>query len=160
MISNIKTLVQQFKVCWEVFPEQALVATLDSKHAQLSKEIRKIGYSLELYGTPETADEQLSPGSDHFTKVQSALTEIAESILPSEEGPCTYEIETDQSLSYSHTRGERPDVCVTIQILHCNNWDQPFDDSEDQCLKQIQDALSELGVCRGSWSSLCKVEKV
>jgi RNA polymerase sigma-70 factor (ECF subfamily) len=48
-LARIKGLVQQFAVCWEAHPEQAVVTVLDPKgQAPRAKvELRKIGFSLE-----------------------------------------------------------------------------------------------------------------
>jgi len=154
--ARIKNLVQQFAVCWEAHPEQAVVTLLDLKAQapRVKRELRKIGFSLELCGTPELGDENVSPGCHHCRRVQSALKEIADWILPREDGRCVYEVQMEpQSLSYSRVRAYRPDVRVTIQILHRNNWDQPIDECEECCLKEMERALHEIRACEGAWSA-------
>jgi hypothetical protein len=156
-LARIKRFVQQFAVCWEAHPEQAVVTALDPKEQapRVKKELRKIGFALELYGTPDSGAENVSPGSSRCRKVQSALEEIARWILPRELRRCMYEIEMgSQSLSYSRVRADRPDVCVTIQILHRNHWDQPIDECEELCLKDMERALLEVGACEGAWRPL------
>jgi hypothetical protein len=156
-VARIKGLVQRFAVCWEAHPEQAVVTVLDPKEqaARVKRELRKIGFSLELYGTPEAGAENVSAGCNYCRRVQSALQEIADWILPREEHQCMYEVEIDtQSLSYSRVRADRPDVRVTIQILHQNNWDQPIDKWEVGCLEDMQRALRDLGACEGAWRPL------
>ena len=51
----------------EAHPQQALVTVLDSKDQvrRARAEVQKIGYSLELYGTPESGAKSVSPGSHH-----------------------------------------------------------------------------------------------
>ena len=160
-LARIKGLVQRFAVCWEAHPEQAVVTVPDPKQKGpgVKRELRKIGFSLELYGTPDSGAENVSPGSGHCRRVQSALGEIARWILPRQERRCMYEIEMgSQSLSYSRVRAERPDVSRTIQILHRNNWDRPIDECEECCLKDLERALQELGACEGAWRPLpCKL---
>lgn len=154
-LSKIKDVVKRFRVCWEVYPEQALINVVDRTHAHVSRELRKIGISLELYGTPEPGTEDLSPGGHPCRRVQAALKEIADSILPRDERPCRYEVEIDTgSLSYSRERVDRPDVRVTIKILHRNGWDQPIDESEARSLQDMEQALRELGACKGAWTPL------
>jgi hypothetical protein len=155
-LARIKGLVQQFAVCWEARPEQAVVTVLDLKEKapRAKTELRKIGFSLELYGTPEPAAKNVLPGCHDCLRVQSALKEIADWILPREERQCMYEVEADtQSLSYSRVRADRPDIRVTIQILHQSNWDRPIDECEECCLKDIERALHEIGACEGAWSA-------
>ena len=153
-LSRIKDLVQRFRVCWEAHPEQALVSVVDRKQARVNRELRKIGFSLVLYGTHQPGTEHVSPGCDHCRRVQSALKEIADWILPREKRPSMYEIEIDtQSLIYSRVRADRPDVRVTIQIRHGSGWDQPIDECEERCLKEMEQALRELGACKGAWTN-------
>lgn len=154
-LARIKGLVQRFAVCWEAHPEQAVVTMLDPKgQAPRAKaELRKIGFSLELYGTPEPAAKDVLPGCHDCLRVQSALKEIADWILPREERQCMYEVDVDtQSLSYSRVRADRPDIRVTIQILHRSNWDQPIDEYEECCLKDMERTLHEIGACEGAWN--------
>lgn len=147
--TRIKDLIQRFRVCWEAHPEQVLTTS----HSQ--KEIRKIGFALELYGTHEPGAHQVRPGCKNCRRVQSALMEIANWILPREKRPSFYEVDMDtQSLSYSRSRGDRPDVRLTIQILHRNDWDRPIDECEMRCLKEMEQALGELGACQGTWISM------
>ena len=170
--SRIKDLVQRFKVCWEAHPEQALVTVMDPKEKEKEKnkkekegdknpsshrELRNIGFSLELYGTPEPGAEDVLPGSDHCRRAESALKEIAAWILCREESQCKciYEVQGHtESLSYSPVRGNRADILVTIQILHRDNWDQPIDECEACSLKDKERALHELGACNGGWRPL------
>ena len=154
-LARIKGLVQQFAVCWEAHPEQAVVTVMGPKdQAPRSRaELRKIGFSLELYGTPAPGVENVSPGSDHCRRVQWALKEIADWILPREDGGCVYEVQMEpQSLVSSRVRADRPDVRVTIQILHRSNWDMPIDECEECCLRDMERALHEVGACEGAWS--------
>jgi hypothetical protein len=155
-LARIKSLVQRFAVCWEAHPEQAVVTVPDLKGQapRVKRELRKIGFSLELYGTPEPGLDNASPGGDPCRRVESALKEIAHWILPRQQRQCMYEVEIDQSLSHSRVRADRPDVCVTIQIVHRNNWDQPIDECEESCLKDMERALDELGACDGAWRPL------
>jgi hypothetical protein len=85
-------------------------------------------------------------------EVQSDLKEIADWILPKEERLSKYQVEIEtQSLTYSRERGERPDVRVTIHIVHRHDSDQPIDSCEVRCLKEMEQSLSELGACKGAW---------
>jgi hypothetical protein len=85
-------------------------------------------------------------------RVQSALKEIAEWILPREQRKCTFQIETEsQSLHYLPVRKNRPDARVSIRILHRNNWDQPIDECEQSCLNNMVRALLALGARENEW---------
>lgn len=141
-VARIKDLVQRYRVCWEVYPERAPVG----------KEIRNIGYSLELYGTHEPGTGLVSPGCIHCRGIQSALNEIAKWILPREQRASWYEVTIDRrSFTHSRQRAERPDIRATIRILHRSKWDQPVDACEMRCLSEMEHALRELGACPGAW---------
>jgi hypothetical protein len=141
--AGIKALVQRFRVCWEVYPAEIL-----AKNA-----IRKIGFDLELYGTPECGTEHVDPGCQHCLRVESAVREIANWILPRVNPTCRFDVDSDgESLSYAPARANRPDVVVHINIFHRHEWDQPIDDCEACCLKDIEQVLTELGACKRRWS--------
>lgn len=153
-LNVLRDLVQRFAVRWEAHPEQAVVTVLDPKQKErrFRRKIREIGFALELYGTPEPWATNVSPGGGDCRTVQSALKEIAEWILPREKRKCTFQIEMEsQSLQYSPIRKNRPDIRVSIQILHPNNWDQPIDECEESCLNDMVRALHALGAREDEW---------
>lgn len=142
---DVADLVRRFRVCWEVEPESTFVG----------HELRKIGFSLEIFGTHEPGTKHISPGCEQCVVVQDALKRIIHSILPKDERLSRYEVTVDsRSLTYSHQRGDRPDVGATIRILHRGPWDQPVDDCEERCLRDMEHALGELGAQMGSWRTL------
>jgi hypothetical protein len=142
--TGIRALVERFRVCWEVYPLQILA----------KEGIRKIGFDLQLLGTPECGTEHISPGCEHCRRVEIALQEIADWIMRRESPSCTHIVSPDgAALSYAPVRANRPDVVVRIFIAHRHQWDQPADECEERCLKEIEQALIELGACGGTWSN-------
>jgi hypothetical protein len=70
--------------------------------------------------------------------------------MPKEERPSKYEVSIfDQAIRYSAAHGNRPDVQLTIRILHREHWDNPIDECETRCLKEMEDRLSEIGARHG-----------
>ena len=142
-LSSLTDLVQRYQVCWEVWPEY-LVA--DGKE-------RKVGFELELTGTPEVGTHQISPGCPACRQVYAALHAIADWILPKEERPSMYEMgQFEQALRYSFARAMRPDVMLTVKILHRHGFDQPVDQCEIRCLQEMKQRLAKLGACQRQWS--------
>lgn len=140
--SKLEELVERFRVYWRVWPESVYV---DGKE-------RQIGFELDLLGTHEPWVKHPEPGCEHCLRVFAALHEIAEWILPKEERPSTYEIEVfDPAIRYSAAHKDRPDVQLTIRILHRNGWDQPVDECEERCLREMKAHLAEIGAYRQSW---------
>lgn len=139
---SAKELVLRYRICWEV----------DAERTYVNHELRTIGFSLQLFGTHEPGTGHVTPGCEHCLIVQAALKKVAASILPQDKRLSRYEVTiASRSLSYSHTRGDRPDVGATITILHRGPWDQPVDDCEERCLKDMEQALGELGASKGAW---------
>ncbi len=142
-IAILKELVRRFRVCWKVWPEDAFVG--DQK--------RQIGYQLELAGTHEPWVEHPEPGCEHCQRIFAALRDIADWILPREERPSTYEIGPyDQAIRYMPMRRNRPDVILTVRILHREGYERPVDECEDRCLKEMEGRLKELGAGRLTWT--------
>jgi hypothetical protein len=104
------------------------------QQGQVSRDLRKIGFSLERYGTFEARTEAW--------------------ILPREKCACLFDIEVDpQSLSCSRQCVDRPDVCRS-------KWDQPIDESEGRCLKDMEKALDQLRARNGAWSPVSSESSV
>lgn len=113
-----KELVQRFKVCSKVWRELSYV----------NGEKRQIGYALELAGTHEPWVEHPQPGCEHCQRIFSALRNIAEWIRPREDRASEYEIEPfDQSIRYWSQHGNRPDVILTMRVLHRDNYERIID---------------------------------
>lgn len=133
----LRDLVQRYQVCWEVWPEFIMAG----------REKRQIGFALELSGTHQRGVQHPIPGCSHCRTVFAALQTIAVYILPREERPSAYEIETyDQSIHYSSKRRNRADISLTIRILHREGFERPIDECEVLCLEGMKHRLRELGV--------------
>ena len=139
----LKELVKQFRVSWEAWPEYAVV----------DRERRQIGFTLDLYGTHEPGTGHIDPGCRHCHRVFAALRVIADWILPRDERPSRYEIESyNPSISYSPARGNRPDLTLTIRIQHREGFERPVDACEVRCLEEMKQRLREVGACERQWS--------
>src|SRR5581483_9320478 len=71
--SLLEKLVRRYQVCWDVWPEEAMV---EGKR-------RQIGFELELSGTHLPEVSNASSDLDDCQEVFCGLLEIAEYILPS-----------------------------------------------------------------------------
>ncbi len=114
---------------------------------------RQVGFELELTGTPEPGTEHVGPGCPACRRVYAALHAIADWILPKELRPSMYEIGPyEQVLRYSAVRGSRPDVTLSVKIVHRKGFDQPVDQCEVRCLEEMKQRLKQLGACERRWS--------
>ena len=142
-VDELKALIQQHRVCWEVLPEQVPVQT---------KPPLKVGFDLMLYGTHDLG-EHPEPGCESCQQIYKDLRKIGQWILPKVERPSRYEIEIfDQAIHYSPKRHRRPDVMLNIKILHRLDFEKPVDECEVLCLNEMKTKLIELGAPEGRWS--------
>jgi hypothetical protein len=141
--SFLADLVKRYQVCWEVWPEHLIIG---GKQTQ-------VGFELELSGTPDLGTDHIGPGCPACRHVYDALHAIADWILPREQRPSRYEIGPyEQTLRYSAIRGNRPDVTLSVKVLHRRGFDQPVDQCEVRCLEEMKQRLRRLGACERQWS--------
>ena len=145
-IDRLRELVEQHEVCYEVWPE--LVAVKDKT--------LKVGFLLELNGTHghDAHADQILPGCKHCHSTFEDLRQIAEWIMPKEERASYYDVQPfDNALRETPKRRFRLEVVLGLRILHRHGFDQPVDECEEMCLKEMRQKLKELGVHEGGWHS-------
>ena len=137
-VKELKQIIEKQTVRYEVWP-----------HYEIVKGDRVIvGFDLELYGTHEQGKTSLSPGCGLCEETYAGLRHLAESILPSEQRPSTYEIPPfDASLHES--AGGVFEVVAAIRIEHRHGFFDPVDACEERCLKEMCQKLTDLGVSAG-----------
>lgn len=141
--THLAELVRLYRVCWEVWPE---VIVVDYKQ-------RQVGFELELSGAHEFGGRHGDPDCPACRQVFLALQAIATYILPPEDRPSKYEVEPyQQGLRYATVRGNRPDVTLTVKVLHRRGFDQPVDACEVRCLEEMKSRLKQLGACERQWN--------
>ncbi len=141
--SSLADLVGRFQVCWEVWPEYAIVRG----------EHRQIGFAVVLAGTHERGVAHPVPGCTHCHAVFEALQEIALSVLPCDDRPSVHRVSGyDQAIHFPPSRRHRPEVVLTIRILHRGDVERPVDECEVRCLAEIKDRLRALGASEGQWT--------
>ena len=143
-LEELQMIIQDHRVCWEVLPEQIPV----KNDAPL-----KVGFNLMLYGTHEVGVHP-TPGCEKCAQIYRDLRKIAIRVIPKEERPSRYEISIYESaIGYNRMRGNRPDVELTIKILHRSRYDQPVDECEITCLNEMKTKLVSLGAQERHWKS-------
>ena len=141
-LEELRMVVQDHRVCWEVLPERIPVK---------DEEPLKVGFDLMLYGTHEVGMHP-TPGCERCAQIYRDLRKIANWIIPKEERPSRYEISIYESaIGYNRMRGNRPDVELTIKILHRARYDQPVDECEVLCLNEMKAKLLDLGAQEKRW---------
>lgn len=142
-LTRLRDLVRQHRVCWEVLPEQYPVE---------GDRPVPVGFDLMLYGAHAHDTDRPLPGCEQCRLIFVHLREIAAWIVPKAERLSRYEIEIfDSSVRYDPARGNRPDVTVTIKILHRSQCDAPVDQCEVFCLHEMEAKLLQLGAQYQRW---------
>ncbi|MBZ0159501.1 MAG: hypothetical protein K8G79_05125 [bacterium] len=143
-IERLKAIVREHRVCWEVWPEQ--LAGGGSRPLQ-------VGFDLVLNGAHAHDTDRPSPGCKKCQTIFEHLREIAEWIVPKVERPSRYDIQIfDHAIHFASERRNRPDVALTIKILHRSEIDRPVDECEVICLNEMKEKLAQIGAQHRQWS--------
>jgi hypothetical protein len=142
-LKRLKALVREHRICWEVWPEHFAVKDQGPL---------KVGFDLVLNGAHAHNKDRPSPGCEKCQVIFEHLREIAEWIMPKVERPSRYEIQIfDHAVHYAPERGNRPDVALTIKILHRSEIDRPADECEVRCLDEMKAKLARIGAQHRQW---------
>lgn len=142
-LERLKALVREHRVCWEVWPEQL---------AGVGRGPLQVGFDLVLNGAHTHDKDRPSPGCEKCQVIFEHLREIAEWIMPKVERPSRYDIQFfDHSVHFAPERGNRPDVALTIKILHRSEIDRPVDECEVRCLNEMKEKLAQIGAQHRQW---------
>jgi len=107
--TSLAEFVKRYRVSWEVWQELLFV---DPKQLQ-------VGFELELCGAHDFEGHHGGLDCPGCRQVFLALHAIVEHILPPEGRPSRYEVGPyEQALRFSAVRGNRPDVTLTVKVLH------------------------------------------
>ena len=140
---RLRAFARLHRVCWEVLPEQFV---------REPGQLLQVGFSLMLYGAHDRDTDHPLPGCEQCKIIYRHLREIAEWIVPKAERLSRYEIEIyDDTVRYDPVRGNRPDVTVTIKILHRSGFDAPVDQCEVFCLHEMEEKLVQIGAQHQRW---------
>lgn len=141
-VDELSALVKKHKVCWEVITEQ-----IPRKEDQP----KAVWYNLILHGAHSREDHPV-PGCEKCKHLYKDLRRIAQWIIPKAERESRYEISIyEPYIGYTPSRGNRPEVDLTIQILHREHYDAPVDECEVLCLNEMKAKLAELGAQEKRW---------
>jgi hypothetical protein len=141
---RLQDIVERRQVCYEVAPEWSIS---DGRKTQ-------IGFEMELCGI--SSNEKCLhpvPGCPNCWRAYDEIREIAEWILPIEERPSRYEIQSfDRALHVAPSkRQRRNEVIVRIVIMHRSGFNRPLDDCENKCLQEMREKLKQLGIHEDYW---------
>lgn len=140
--TTLKHWVRQHRVTWELGAWQELV-----EHQPTT-----VGFELRLFGQHDP-HVQASPGCPECISLHERLRAVAEAALPREHRPTRYEIEPFEAAFRLRPESEwKPEVQLTVRIVHREGYLRPLDECEKRCAEEIQLALRGLGVQPRTWS--------
>jgi hypothetical protein len=138
--AELRRLVRQHKVYWEVRPEPVL----DGKD-----KVVQTGFQLALRGTFEHPGHPLVTDPE-CVEVYRDLRKIAEGLLAAEDADPSYRISVfENAIEYTPSSG-RKDIEVTIKIVSRESR-HSVDEGELAAVREMKHKLEELGAPRGRW---------
>ena len=140
--ATLKEWVRQHRVTWELGSWQELV----------EHRVTTIGFELRLFGR-HAPHVHRRPGCRECVPVFERLRAIALAAFPKEHRPTKYEVEPFHAALHLRPESEwKPEVQLTLHIVHREDYLRPLDECEKRCAEEIQKALRGLGVQPRSWS--------
>ena len=143
---RLREIVRRHEVCYEVSPEWAAASGAKTQ----------VGYRLELCGVnghdDEAGGEHPTPGCPRCRRTYDDLRKVAGWVMPKEEDRTSrYEVEAfDRAWHVAPThRRSRNEIVLAIKVLHRRGVNEPADECELRCLREMRGRLAELGVAEG-----------
>ena len=150
----MREIVVGHQVCYEVRPEWAYV----------SGERTHVGYRLELCGVngheESEGEDHPTPGCPRCLRTYNDLRRLAEFVTPKgEDRPSRYEVEPfDRAWHVApKERRSRAEIVVAVKVLHRRGVNEPADECERTCLREMRAGLAELGVAEGAYREVRSV---
>ena len=140
--ATLQEWVRQHRVTWE----------LGAWQESVEHRVTTVGFELRLFGRHEP-HVHASPGCSECVPVFERLRAIALASFPKEHRPTKYEVEPFHAALHLRPESEwKPEVQLTVHIVHREDYLRPLDECEKRCAEEIQKALRGLGVQPRSWS--------
>ena len=127
-----------FAVSWHLWPYRTVI----------DREVRQIGFELELIGSHCLDPNHFDPGCPQCCRVRSALIAAAEhltkDVFPNIQDSLTYDIDSHPtSIVYS---ANRACVIVSIIVMRRHAFERPMDVSDNLVLSNMKQSMAELGI--------------
>ena len=134
--------IQQHKVCWELVPYYAI-----GRAGKI-----QVGFELDLFAQFESGAKP-NPGCKQCEEVFHNLAEIGRLALPTDFRPTRYDFQQFDASFHLRTETKlKPEIQLTILIIHREGFFNPVDECERKCATEIQQRLKNMGVQRKVWS--------
>ncbi len=127
-----------FAVFWHVWPYRTVI----------DREVRQIGFELELMGSHCLDPNHLDPGCPQCRRIRSALIAVAEhltnDVFPNIQESLTYDIDSHSTSVVCWAN--RACATVSIIVMHRHAFDRAIDVSDTLVLGTIKQSMAELGI--------------
>lgn len=144
--ATLQEWVRQHRVTWELGAWQELV-----DHRPTT-----VGFELRLFAQ-HGPHSGASPGCEQCVSLHERLRAIALAAFPQEHRPTKYEIEPLHASFHLRPESEwKPELQLTVHIVHRDGYLRPLDECEKRCAEEIQKTLRALGVQPRTWSDARK----
>ena len=132
---QLRQVVERRQACYEVWPDWALVG---------GRKVQ-VGFEVDLCADAEKFGDRPCVG------IYEELKQVAMAVLPQDAGEASFDVlPFDNAFHENLRRGFRPEIVLALRILHKRGFEQPLDDCEKRCLRQIESMLKELGLKRAN----------
>jgi hypothetical protein len=142
LLARLREIASRYRVYYLVRSDWLLV---DGR-------VRRVGIDLSLCGTEDHLGLHLVPGCAECRHAYAELAEVVRWALPEDGGDSRLEIEPfDRSLHVVPSQRGRRNVVVDVRILHRHGFEDPVDDSQEQCFREMVAKLGTLGIRASFW---------
>ena len=140
-VEHLRLIARQHQVCYEIWP---VWSTAGGKRTQTGFDLLLCGVNSPHEGNGMHAVSCCT----HCAHTYSELREIAEWILDLKKPPSGFEIHSfDHALHMApQHRDHRSEIVITTAILHRVDHKAGDDRCESECLKEVRERLSKLGI--------------
>lgn len=137
-------IVDLRKICYDYEPYYI---------ANKKSELVQIGYQLNLYGTFDASQKNVTPDDIEFSMVLRDVRSLAEALSKtcSPLHMCESTIIDSGTLAYSQERGMRPDVTVHIPIFDQKNFGHTINENIRNTLATAIKLIESAGVQKTRW---------
>jgi hypothetical protein len=141
-LKTLRDTVRRREVCWDVYPERV----------GIRGKTRTVGFEMVLSGIHTPGTGHPTPGCVLCKEAFADLERVARWIIPREERASVHQIQMYQAaIRRAAQRHHRPEVSLSLKILHRQGYEEPIDACERRCLNEMEARLKMLGACPGEW---------
>lgn len=141
MNNEFNQWIQEHKVCFEVAP---LLYVQNST-------LRQTGFELHLFAQ-HNGNNKVNPSGTEAYDLYRQLQRVAQTATAANEQPCRCEI-LPYDFSYRMRLESRlkPEVQLAILVVHHENFFEGVDQSQVECVNEIQGRLTRMGAQPHVW---------